>query len=107
MTLRKNRDSSMLIKSIAAGLLGLAIAGILIISCEKSNGPEPYICNHLYDSLLLMVKTDQGQVPIGPAIPLDSLNKLIITDTSVQAMVNMPEYQTSIFIDSIGKIVFK
>lgn len=97
----------MFIKYMTAVLPAVAIAGILIVSCEKSNGPEPYLCSHLYDSLLLMVKTDQGQVPMGPAIPLDSLEKLVVTDSNVQAMVNIPEYQTSQFIDSIGKIVFK
>jgi hypothetical protein len=105
--MRKNRDSSMLKKSMAAGLFGLAIAGILIISCEKTNGPEPYLCGYLYDSLVLMEKTNQGQVLMGPAIPLDSLEKLVVTDGNVQAIVNIPEYKSGKSMVMIRKIIFK
>lgn len=96
-----------IIKYLNAGLSVFTAAGILMIGCEKTNGPEPdYLCSHLYNSLAIMVNTDQGQVPAGAAIPLDSLKKLIITDTSIQTIVNMPE-STSIAMATMGKIVFK
>jgi hypothetical protein len=94
-------------KYMAAVLPALTIAGILIIGCEKSNGPEPYLCSDLYDSLVLMEKTNQGSVPMGPAIPLDSLEKLVVTDGNVQAIVNIPEYESGKSMVMIRKIIFK
>ena len=95
-----------IVKRITTGLFGLAIAGILIIGCEKFNGPDPYLCEHKYNQLVLLSKADQGAVPLGPAIPLESLEKLIITDADIRAIVNMPEYANPLPIESIGKIVF-
>jgi len=98
----------MLFKGIAAGLLALAIGIIIMFGCERSAGPEPtYLCSHRYDSLLLIVRTEQGQVPMGPAIPLDSLKNLMVSDTTVQAIVNMPQYKDKQFYTKIGKIIFK
>jgi hypothetical protein len=103
-----DRDLSMLFKGVAIGLSVLAIALIMIFGCENSNGPAPtYLCGHQYDSLLLIVRTEQGQVPMGPAIPLDSLKNLMVTDSGVKAIVNMPEYKDKQFYTKIGKIVFK
>jgi hypothetical protein len=74
----------MLIKRITVGLWGFAIAGILIMGCEKMDGPDPYIDKHVYDQFLLISKAD-GQ-PLGAAIPLDKDSlKLVINDAAVLA----------------------
>jgi hypothetical protein len=103
---KKDIGMNNIVKRITTGLLGLAIAGIVIIGCEKSNGPAPYPCDHTYNQLVLLSKADQGSVPLGPAIPLDSLKNLIIADVGILAVVNMPEYQNGIPMEAIGKIVF-
>jgi len=97
----------MLFKGMAVGLSVLVIAIIIMFGCEKSTGPDTYLCSHRYDSLLLIVRTEQGQVPMGPAIPLDSLKNLMVTDSAVKAIVKMPEYKDGQFYTKIGKIVFK
>ncbi len=97
-----------IVKRITVVLWGLAIAGILIMSCEKMDGPPPYLAQPLENNQIELISTaDQGEVPLGPIIPLDSLKQLIITDSTVQAIVNIPEYAAGLPIDKVGKIVLR
>jgi hypothetical protein len=93
------------VNRITRGLLGVAVAGMFFVGCEKFDGPDPYVCKHLAKNQLVLYKTD-GTV-VGPAIPIDSLNLLIITDTTAQAVVNMPEYENPLPLASIRKIIFQ
>jgi hypothetical protein len=86
-----------IVKRITTGLLVLAIAGIATINCEKSNGPAPsYLCEYKYKNLQLFSKADKGSVPVGAAIPIESVKNLIITDAGINGIP----------MDSIGKITF-
>jgi|WetSurMetagenome_2_1015567.scaffolds.fasta_scaffold34988_2 hypothetical protein len=95
-TQKKDFGMVTIVKRITTGLLGLAIAGIVTINCEKSNGPAPSLCEYKYKNLQLFSKADKGSVPVGPAIPIESLKNLIITDAGIN----------DIPMDSIGKIIF-
>jgi hypothetical protein len=59
------------VKRITTGFFGVAVTGLLFLGCEKSNGPEPYLCEYKYSQLVL------GS---GTAIPLESLDMVIIDD---------------------------
>lgn len=97
-----------IVKRVTRVFLGLAIAGMLIIDCEKApDGPAPYVCTHLLHNQLVLILPGPGSVPLAPAIPLDSLKTLIITDTTAQAVVNMPEYVNPLPLAAIGKIIFQ
>ncbi len=96
----------MFIKRITVGLWGLAIAGILIMGCEKMDGPEPYLCKHLVQNQLLLISKADGVTPLGPAIQLESVEKLVITAVTFQA-INIPEYANGLSIDMVGKIIFQ
>jgi hypothetical protein len=87
--------------------LGSIAAGILVSGCEKSNGPEPSLCSHAYDSLVLIVNTEQGPAPIAPAIPLDSIKRMIVSETGLQTIADFPGFSQDLPIEGIGKIVFK
>ncbi len=68
----------MFIKRLTTGLLGLAIAGIFILTCEKMDGPEPpFLCARVYNQLFLI---DAAGAPIGEAIPFNTFNRLVISD---------------------------
>ena len=96
------------IKRITAGLLGLAIAGILIMGCEKFDGPEPFLSKRLdLNQLVLISAAEPGEVPLGPAIPLNSLERLIISDVGMMAVVDIPEYADGIPIELVRKIIFQ
>jgi hypothetical protein len=95
------------VNRITSGLIGLAILGVFLFSCEKSNGPVPYLCEHQFSQLVLLSKAELGSVPLGSAIPLDSLKRLIVSDAGMLAVVNMPEYLDVVIpIATVGKIVF-
>jgi hypothetical protein len=97
-----------IVKRVTRVFSGLAIAGILIMGCEKApDGPAPYVCTHLLHNQLVLVLPGPGSVPLAPAISLDSLKALIITDATAQALVNMPEYADPLPLASIGKIIFQ
>jgi hypothetical protein len=91
----------MIIKRITLGLWGLAIAGILLIGCEKMDGLDPYLDKHLYNQLVLISSTDQAPLS---AIPLDKDSlKLIINEVAVQA--TFTDTVTHTTTDTITKIV--
>jgi hypothetical protein len=90
-----------IVKRITVGLSGLAIAGILIVGCEKFDGPEPYLNKRLEQNKLLFISAPDsasaggevlGEIPLG-----DTLDKLLISDAAVQAIVN------TTVVDSTGK----
>jgi len=109
----------MLIKRITTGFLGAAIIGIFIISCEKMNGPDPSVCIHQYNQLSLWVPAAQGAGPLRPFNTLDSLKKMVITDSTVTTIairsnpvvdptkIDTTKFDTTnVDLSSIGKIVF-
>ena len=77
------------------------------MNCEKFNGPEPYVCNYQYSKLIMTSGADQGQTLLIPAVPLDSVNQLIITDTVVHAVIGLQDSTISHSMDAIGKIIFQ
>jgi len=90
------------VKRITIGLLGLVIAGMFTITCEKSNGPAPYVCEHIYNQLVLVGKDNQ---PVGPGIPLNAIRVLNIQDAGVQAVVNVAD-TLNVPMETLGKITF-
>lgn len=109
----------MLIKRITVGFVGLAIAGIVIMGCEKMDGPDPYLDKRVYDQLLFISRAD-GQTPLGPGVPLDknSLKLVVINDTlMVSAIYSDADTTTHTFIQTpvtipvplvnLGKIIFQ
>jgi hypothetical protein len=106
----------MLIKRITTGLLGVAIIGIFIVNCEKMDGPDPEVCIHWYNQLSLWTPAAQ---PLRPYNTLDSLEKVVITDSTLTTMAIVPNPivdttkidtikidTTVVDLSSIGKIVF-
>jgi hypothetical protein len=94
------------VKRITSGLLGLAIAGMATITCEKSNGPEPYSCKPEYNNLILYSKAEQGGAPIGNPIPLNAVEALIINDEAAVITVGGAPEPVGVPMASLGKIVF-
>jgi hypothetical protein len=116
----------MFIKRTMVGLLGLAIAQLLMMGCEKSDGPDPWLCQHTFNQVIPMSKAD-GSKALGPGLPFDKLDRLIINDTSLivcytldtirdpvtdtiketKPSLDWVEYAAPIDMGTVGKIVFK
>ena len=97
------------VKRITAGLSAFIITGFLFTSCEKMNGPEPYLS--LPRTQLLMVSTTP-ETPL-PAIPLEMLQKLVITDAGIQPFWKSPDDPVNgvptdlVPHTSVGQIIFQ
>jgi hypothetical protein len=92
-----------MIKRVTKGLLGLTIVAIALLSCEKFDGPAPFLCQHTVDNLVVV---DPAGAPVGSAIPLESLQALIVNDLGIAPVVSLTEPPAGIPIEAIGKIVF-
>jgi hypothetical protein len=44
---------------------------------------SPSFCAHEVDSMVLLSNASYGNQPMGPAIPLDSIQKIVITDYAI------------------------
>ena len=97
----------MSIKRMMGGLFGLAIAQILITGCEKSVGPDPYLCEHNVNQVQIMSTAATGSVPLMPAIPFNILEKLIVNDAvMLPVIIGEEDVQNFIPLEQVRKIVF-
>ena len=90
------------IKRLKTVLVGCAIAGMVIFSCEKFSGPEPFLLE--YRSQLV---TASGQ-----AFQVNAVHRIAINDGGIYVVVNNPEAENGeevigIDIAEVGKIIFK
>jgi len=99
----------MSIRSVIAILCSIALGGLFIMSCDKSpnDGNAPFVCTHRYDSLVLISTASYGSQPMDPAIPLDSIRKIVITDYAIYPMANMSVYESGRPTNAVGKLIFK